>query len=243
MVWAASYLPFGGIDLVWADTGALEQNLRFPGQWFQAETGLHQNWMRDYDPTTGRYLQADPLGLVDGPSIYGYARQNPMRWVDPFGFYTIRDANRSLQRRGVKGLGVFGEYTDDQLIGEWFDIEGKNKDWHDQLLSCPCNKDDASPVFWQGSAYWPNGVPYHDGGKYDLRSLPTAGGHGTQCIYDANGNLLMTPPGAGSADYVAFTGLKHPLGALRHFDHDVVPYYFAHRTCRVDEYYKVRPVK
>ncbi len=39
---------------------------RFPGQWFQAESGLHQNWMRDYDPTTGRYLQADPLGLVDG---------------------------------------------------------------------------------------------------------------------------------------------------------------------------------
>jgi len=32
MVWAASYLPFGGIDLVWIDTGVLTQNLRFPGQ-------------------------------------------------------------------------------------------------------------------------------------------------------------------------------------------------------------------
>jgi RHS repeat-associated protein len=67
------------------DTGALTQNLRFPGQWFQAETGLHQNWMRDYDPTTGRYLQADPLGLVDGPSVYGYARQSPLRFTDPTG--------------------------------------------------------------------------------------------------------------------------------------------------------------
>ena len=80
VVWAASYLPFGGIDLVWIDTGALEQNLRFPGQWFQAgepeqkslrwsdfpANGLHRNGMRDYDPTTGRYLQADPLGLIDG---------------------------------------------------------------------------------------------------------------------------------------------------------------------------------
>ena len=41
--------------------------------------------MRDYDPTTGRYLQADPLGLEDGPSVYGYALQNPGRYVDPRG--------------------------------------------------------------------------------------------------------------------------------------------------------------
>jgi hypothetical protein len=41
--------------------------------------------MRDYDPTTGRYLQADPLGLVDGASIFGYVRQNPGRLTDPTG--------------------------------------------------------------------------------------------------------------------------------------------------------------
>ena len=58
---------------------------RFPGQWFQSESGLYQNWMRDYDPATGRYLQADPLGLVDGASVYGYVRQNPGRWMDPTG--------------------------------------------------------------------------------------------------------------------------------------------------------------
>ena len=56
-----------------------------PGQWLQSESGLHQNWMRDYDPTTGRYLQADPLGLVDGPSVYGYALQNPGKYIDPRG--------------------------------------------------------------------------------------------------------------------------------------------------------------
>jgi len=80
-VWEASYLPFGE---VLATTGT-PIALRFPGQWFQAESGLHQNWMRDYDPTTGRYMQADPLGLVDGASVYGYARQNPGRYVDPTG--------------------------------------------------------------------------------------------------------------------------------------------------------------
>ncbi len=80
-VWEATYLPFGGVH---ASTGP-NSDLRFPGQWFQSETGLHQNWMRDYDPTLGRYLQADPLGLVPGPSLYGYAMQNPNGYVDPDG--------------------------------------------------------------------------------------------------------------------------------------------------------------
>ena len=81
VVWEASYLPFGGVH---TSTGP-NITLRFPGQWFQSEAGLHQNWMRDYDPTTGRYLQADPLGLVDGASMYGYVGQNPGRYADPRG--------------------------------------------------------------------------------------------------------------------------------------------------------------
>jgi len=80
-VWDASYLPFGGVQ----SSSGPNPDLRFPGQWFQSETGLHQNWMRDYDPTLGRYLQADPLGLVDGASVYGYALQNPGRYTDPRG--------------------------------------------------------------------------------------------------------------------------------------------------------------
>lgn len=81
VVWTSSYLPFGSIRV----SSGLPIDLRFPGQWFQSESGLFQNWMRDYDPTTGRYLQADPLGLVDGASVYGYARQSPLRWTDPRG--------------------------------------------------------------------------------------------------------------------------------------------------------------
>ncbi|MFG5382852.1 RHS repeat domain-containing protein [Yoonia sp. R2-816] len=80
-VWEATYLPFGGVQT----SSGPNSDLRFPGQWFQSETGLHQNWMRDYDPTTGRYMQADPLGLVDGASVYGYALQNPGWYVDPTG--------------------------------------------------------------------------------------------------------------------------------------------------------------
>ncbi|MEP2715219.1 RHS repeat-associated core domain-containing protein [Pseudophaeobacter sp.] len=74
-VWQANYLPFGKLHV----TTGNNPDLRIPGQWFQAESGLFQNWMRDYDPTQSRYLQADPLGLVDGPSLYGYTGQNPMK--------------------------------------------------------------------------------------------------------------------------------------------------------------------
>jgi len=81
VVWSATYHPFGGVRV----TQGTPIGLRFPGQWFQAESGLHQNWMRDYDPVTGRYIQPDPLGLIDGASVYGYALQSPMRWTDPRG--------------------------------------------------------------------------------------------------------------------------------------------------------------
>jgi RHS repeat-associated protein len=80
-VWSAVYPPFGGVHVT---TGA-PIDARFPGQWFQTEAGLHQNWMRDYDPTTGRYIETDPLGLVDGASVYGYARQSPVVYTDPRG--------------------------------------------------------------------------------------------------------------------------------------------------------------
>ena len=60
-------------------------NARFPGQWFQSESGLHYNWHRQYDPSIGRYTQPDPLGFVDGPSVYGYAGGMPQMAVDPDG--------------------------------------------------------------------------------------------------------------------------------------------------------------
>lgn len=60
-------------------------NLRYPGQYFDAETSLHYNYHRTYDPATGRYLESDPIGLEGGLNTYGYAYQNPLTYTDPLG--------------------------------------------------------------------------------------------------------------------------------------------------------------
>jgi RHS repeat-associated protein len=61
-------------------------NLRFPGQIFDGETGLHYNMARDYDPAIGRYVESDPTGLDGGSySIYAYAHLNPLAFSDPLG--------------------------------------------------------------------------------------------------------------------------------------------------------------
>ena len=50
--------------------------------------GLHYNYFRDYDPSTGRYIQSDPIGLAGGLNTYAYANGNPLRWSDYYGLWS-----------------------------------------------------------------------------------------------------------------------------------------------------------
>jgi len=71
------------------DTQNTTINLRFPGQYFDRESGLHYNWHRFYDPRLGRYMSPDLIGLAGGANLFGYARQNPLRYSDPTGLCPI----------------------------------------------------------------------------------------------------------------------------------------------------------
>jgi RHS repeat-associated protein len=67
------------------DQAQVSYNLRFPGQYYQAETGLSQNWNRDHDPLVGRYVQSDPIGLDGGLNTYAYAANAPVMFYDATG--------------------------------------------------------------------------------------------------------------------------------------------------------------
>ena len=64
---------------------AVTFNLRYPGQYFDQESGLHYNYHRSYSAAVGRYTQSDPIDLEGGWNRFGYSNQNPLSNVDPLG--------------------------------------------------------------------------------------------------------------------------------------------------------------
>jgi RHS repeat-associated protein len=82
IAWKAAYTPFGKAQI---STGAVENAFRFPGQFYDQETGLHYNYHRYYDPITGRYITPDPIGLRGGINLFVYVQENPINGSDPRG--------------------------------------------------------------------------------------------------------------------------------------------------------------
>ncbi len=68
-----------------ADANDVVMNVRFPGQYYDQESGTHYNYFRDYDSKLGRYIQSDPIGLLGGKNLYSYTHENPLYYGDPDG--------------------------------------------------------------------------------------------------------------------------------------------------------------
>jgi len=95
VVWNVEFDPFGN-EVPGTYTRTVENNLRFPGQYFDAETGINHNGHRDYDSSTGRYVEADPIGLRGGRNLYGYSLNNAVRYYDALGLVPDGGANAGI---------------------------------------------------------------------------------------------------------------------------------------------------
>ncbi|MEO6919029.1 MAG: RHS repeat-associated core domain-containing protein [Collimonas sp.] len=92
VVWAASYTAWGMVRDTYAN--AIDNPLRFQGQYYDTETGLHYNRNRYYDACLGCYVSQDPIGLLGGTNSYQYG-PNPSAWADPMGL-SARALGRNL---------------------------------------------------------------------------------------------------------------------------------------------------
>jgi RHS repeat-associated protein len=95
--------------------GTFVYNLRFPGQYYMAETGLNQNYHRDLDPSIGRYVESDPVGLKAGVNTYAYVYDDPVQRFDPTGLltcsYAIAARQLNCTNDAGQSLSVSGDHV------------------------------------------------------------------------------------------------------------------------------------
>jgi RHS repeat-associated protein len=82
IAWKAVYTPFGEAVV---SIQTVENPFRFPGQYYDAEAGLHYNYFRYYNPPIGRYLTPDPIGLEGGINLFSYVANDPVNKTDIYG--------------------------------------------------------------------------------------------------------------------------------------------------------------
>jgi len=115
VAWRGDWDAFGGLARA---QGGFAQPLRLDGQYFDAETGLHDNVLRTYDPDAGRYLEPDPLGLAAGLEPFAFADGNPLAATDPLGLILFAFDGTGNGATGLDGEDVsnvrkfFEQYED-----------------------------------------------------------------------------------------------------------------------------------
>lgn len=203
IVWSNTPTPFG-LPLINEDVDGdgtnVTFNLRFPGQYFDAETNLHYNYFRDYDPETGRYLQSDPIGLAGGMNTYGYVGGNPVGYVDPQGLaaqaicFINLPVCTSLTQALVNGVAIG--------VGAW----GISEDWdrynNYNEGACPVTKEDEPnhPDFKRHKK------------KRGLQSIPWMKGKGRKGFPDKKGDYWEPVPDGHKGTHDPHWDVQHPNG-------------------------------
>jgi RHS repeat-associated protein len=149
VIWQGDTQPFGQVTEV---INQIDHRFRFPGQMVDHESGLYYNWNRFYDPSTGRYLSADPIGLQGGMNLYAYVVENPVNAVDPTGLSTFM-CTKPLHGLGPKWgplLYPKSKFNPSPAYHQFLCV-------NDDANSPECGGMDRS-----GSALWSKGIPSSD---------------------------------------------------------------------------------
>ena len=192
VVWRAVSEAFGETTVnsdVDGDGVDVRFNIRFPGQYYDEVTGLHYNYYRDYDPSIGRYVQSDPIGLRGGLNTYGYVGGNPINYVDPFGLRCWTTQQGFTQCNGEGG------WENNQTGYEDWSHNGENSAYSDTrfsdngtMLACP-SKPPVNDPNWK--PYWGNPNVFHCGfDGYLENKHPQLDSPMNECFYDHSGNLV-----------------------------------------------------
>lgn len=143
VVWEGVYKPFGEAEI--NPNSSVVCNFRFPGQYYDAETGMHYNYFRYYNPQPGRYLTSDPIGIEGGINLYTYTSNNPVNLVDSLGL--CENEERNLFEAGTwtsnttfsspLGQIVWIRVTNINVLGTTISIESLNTKQVQQLVLIP----------------------------------------------------------------------------------------------------------
>lgn len=138
IIWEATYQTWGNTLKVSyqpvEQQTALQpelQPLRFQGQYYDAETGLHYNRFRYYDPDVGRFVSHDPIGLLGGSNLYRYS-PNPNKWIDPLGLCSIASKKPPIIiGENMKRLKEYAKLVGGQTYRPW-KVGEPGRDWTDE---------------------------------------------------------------------------------------------------------------